>query len=112
MRIQRIFPKNNKSPKKFTFIILRFLYGASIAGILPAINALIGKNAPKGKKGTIFGFTSSIMALGNFFGPFLGGSIIGFSGLKMGFIYTFLLTGSFFIINYFYIKMIVKNKTQ
>jgi DHA1 family multidrug resistance protein-like MFS transporter len=94
------------------FIILRFLYGASIAGILPAINALIGKNAPKGKKGTIFGFTSSIMALGNFFGPFLGGSIIGFSGLKMGFIYTFLLTGSFFIINYFYIKMIVKNKTQ
>lgn len=90
------------------FMILRFLYGASIAGILPSINALIAKNAPDGKKGAIFGFTASITALGNFFGPFLGGLIIGTIGLERGFLCMFLLTGLLFIINHFYIKMILK----
>lgn len=90
------------------FMILRFLYGAAIAGILPAVNALIAKNAPYGKKGAIFGFTASITALGNFCGPFLGGLIIGTIGLERGFLYIFLLTGLFFIINHFYMKMIWK----
>jgi DHA1 family multidrug resistance protein-like MFS transporter len=88
-------------------MVLRFLYGASIAGILPSINALIGKNSPVGKKGTIFGFTASITALGNFTGPFLGGLVIAFLGVHYGFIFIFLLTGLLFIINNLYIKKVL-----
>jgi DHA1 family multidrug resistance protein-like MFS transporter len=91
----------------FIFMVLRFLYGASIAGILPSINALIGKNSPVGKKGTIFGFTASITALGNFTGPFLGGLVIAFLGVHYGFIFIFLLTGLLFIINNLYIKKVL-----
>jgi DHA1 family multidrug resistance protein-like MFS transporter len=94
----------------YIFMIMRFLYGSAIAGILPSINALFGKNAPKGIKGAVFGLTASITGLGNFSGPFFGGLIIAILGLHNGFICIFLLTGLLFIMNNLLINKVLKYK--
>ncbi len=52
---------------------LRALLGLAIAGIGPALHAMIGRQAPEGMRGGITGLANSATILGFFVGPLLGG---------------------------------------
>ncbi|WCK54479.1 MFS transporter [Aneurinibacillus sp. Ricciae_BoGa-3] len=56
-------------------IIGRFLLGLFVGGMLPSLNVLVKKLAPKNIQAKAFGFNSSAQFLGNFLGPLLGSSV-------------------------------------
>ena len=51
----------------------RALLGLGVAGVQPALYAMISRRAPSGAGGAIQGYASSAAILGFFFGPFFGG---------------------------------------
>ena len=53
-------------------VILRFLMGLALAGLMPAITALIRRNAPDAAIGRILGFSQSAQYLGRSPAPFAG----------------------------------------
>src|SRR5699024_3153019 len=75
-------------------VILRFLLGVSIGGIIPVRIAYIRQEAPLSMQGEVLGYNTSLRFLGNVIGPALGGilsSFFGFSGV-------FFVTSSLLII--------------
>jgi MFS family permease len=56
-----------------TMLGARALLGLGIAGVQPALYAMISRRAPAGAGGAIQGYASSASILGFFFGPFAGG---------------------------------------
>jgi DHA1 family multidrug resistance protein-like MFS transporter len=57
----------------FHLVLLRILYGLAAGGILPTMNALVGRIIPSGSYGKAYGLTSSMTSLGMAAGPLLGG---------------------------------------
>ncbi len=51
----------------------RALLGVGIAGVQPALYAMVSRRAPQGAGGGIQGYASAAAIFGFFFGPFLGG---------------------------------------
>lgn len=78
-------------------MLLRFVMGGFLAGILPAANALIGNHASNHHRGVLFGLMASVNALGNFIGPIFGGAIISLLDIDLGFIVVFTITGLLFL---------------
>lgn len=76
-------------------VILRFLLGISIGGIIPVRIAYIRQTAPLSMQGEVLGYNTSLRFLGNIIGPALGGAIAGFFGFSAVFVVTgvLLLTG-------------------
>jgi MFS transporter, DHA1 family, multidrug resistance protein len=76
-------------------VILRFLLGISIGGIIPVRIAYIRQTAPLSMQGEVLGYNTSLRFLGNIIGPVLGGAIAGFFGFSAVFVVTgvLLLTG-------------------
>ncbi|ANE49085.1 multidrug transporter [Paenibacillus swuensis] len=60
----------------------RFLLGVCMGGMLPSINALIGKYTPKGMDSRAYSFNTSALSLGNMIGPVGGGLLAGFMGIR------------------------------
>lgn len=54
-------------------LVLRFLLGLCLGGLLPSLHALVRHYAPSGKESTVYGYNSSAIALGNMMGPIVGG---------------------------------------
>jgi DHA1 family multidrug resistance protein-like MFS transporter len=54
-------------------VLLRILYGLAAGGILPTMNALVGRLIPPSSYGKAYGLTSSMTALGMAAGPLFGG---------------------------------------
>lgn len=54
-------------------VLLRALYGLAAGGILPTMNALVGRLIPSESYGKAYGLTSSMTSLGMAAGPFFGG---------------------------------------
>ena len=71
-------------------LILRFLMGLALAGLLPAITTLIRHNVPDGVAGQILGFSQSAQFAGQVAGPLMGG----FVGAHIGIRPVFLATGA------------------
>lgn len=69
-------------------IILRFLLGVSIGGIIPVRIAYIRQEAPLSMQGEVLGYNTSLRFLGNVIGPVLGGMLAGFFGFSSVFIVT------------------------
>jgi len=67
---------------------LRFLMGLALAGLLPAITALIRRNAPDAAMGRILGFSQSAQYLGQIAGPMLGASVAARFGMPAVFFAT------------------------
>ncbi len=79
----------------WTFVAERFGVGMFIGGILPTANALIGRLAGPGQRGTVFGLTASASFLGSSLGPVVGGAVAASFGLHWVFLVTAaLLAGS------------------
>ncbi|AUJ24916.1 MFS transporter [Virgibacillus dokdonensis] len=86
-------------------VILRFLLGIAIGGIIPVRIAYIRQTAPLSMQGEVLGYNTSLRFLGNIIGPALGGVIAGFFGFSAVFLFTsilLLVSGS--IMLYFWYK--------
>jgi DHA1 family multidrug resistance protein-like MFS transporter len=67
--------------------LMRILYGLAAGGILPAMNALVGKLIPPNSYGKAYGLTASMTALGMAAGPFLGGIMASWLGYRWPFFF-------------------------
>ncbi|MEN2465721.1 MFS transporter [Ornithinibacillus sp. FSL M8-0202] len=81
-------------------VIVRFLLGVSIGGIIPLRMAYIRQEAPLSMQGEVLGYNTSLRFLGNIIGPALGGLIAGFNGISTVFYVTsglLILSGGFLL---------------
>jgi MFS family permease len=72
-------------------VVLRFLMGLSLAGLLPAIAAQIRHSVPDRITGTMLGFSTSAQYAGQVTGPLLGGVVGGQIGMRWVFVATAVL---------------------
>lgn len=77
--------------ESWQLIVLRFLMGISLAGLLPAIAATIRHNVPQGAAGTILGYNTSAQYAGQVLGPLAGGIVGGHIGMQAVFLATTLI---------------------
>ncbi|MGM1046899.1 Predicted arabinose efflux permease, MFS family [Paenibacillus uliginis N3/975] len=82
-------------------IIVRFMMGVFMGGLLPSVNALIRSYTPDGMESRAFGFNTSALALGNMLGAIIGGFLSGFIGIEG----LFLISGSLLIINMIWVRL-------
>ena len=75
-------------PGYWSFVAARFALGLFVGGILPTANALVGRLAPAGDRGMVYGVTASAMFLGQSLGPLSGGAIAATLGLRWVFLAT------------------------
>jgi len=76
-------------------LIVRFLLGIFLGGLVPSVNTLIRMHAPEGMETRAYSFNSSMLSLGNMVGPVFGGvtsGLIGIEGL-------FLLSAALLLLN-------------
>ena len=69
-------------------VALRFLMGLALAGLMPAITALIRRSAPDAAMGRILGFSQSAQYFGQIAGPFAGAAVASWFGMRAVFIAT------------------------
>lgn len=72
-------------------VVVRFLVGMSIGGIIPVRIAYIRQVAPLSMQGEVLGYNTSLRFLGNVIGPMLGGLIAAMFGFSSVFIITSML---------------------
>ncbi|PTQ56774.1 MAG: Multidrug-efflux transporter, major facilitator superfamily (MFS) [Candidatus Carbobacillus altaicus] len=72
-------------------ILVRFLFGLSVGGLMPAVNALIRASSPEGMVSRTYGYANSATFLGNMIGPIVGGLISGWWGMSSVFIFSALV---------------------
>ena len=68
------------------FVAERFLGGIFLAGIIPTVNALIGKSVTEADRGRTYGVMSSATFFGAFIGPLSGGTLGALLGFRSVFI--------------------------
>ena len=88
-------------PGYWSFVACRFALGLFVGGILPTANALVGRLAASGDRGTVYGVTASAMFLGQSLGPLSGGAIAATMGLH----WVFLITATLLTINLVWVWM-------
>ena len=69
-------------------VALRFLMGLALAGLMPAITALIRRSAPDAAIGRILGFSQSAQYFGQIAGPFAGAAVASRFGMRAVFLAT------------------------
>jgi MFS family permease len=69
-------------------VLLRFLMGMSLAGLLPSITTVIRHNVPTAIAGSILGLSTSAQFAGQVAGPLAGGFIGGHYGMRAVFFAT------------------------
>ncbi|WP_042221298.1 MFS transporter [Oceanobacillus manasiensis] len=72
-------------------VVLRFLLGIAIGGIIPVRIAYIRQEAPLSMQGEVLGYNTSLRFLGNIIGPALGGALSGYFGFSSVFFVTSVL---------------------
>ncbi len=81
------------------FVAARFGLGLFVGGILPTANALVGRLAPAGDRGAVYGATASAMFLGQSLGPLSGGAIAAVAGVR----WVFLVTATLLLLNFIWV---------
>lgn len=76
-------------------LIGRFLLGLFVGGMLPSLNVLVKKLAPRDLQARAFGFNSSAQFLGNLIGPLLGSTVSAVFNIR----YVFYITMSILFAN-------------
>lgn len=69
-------------------LIIRFLLGVSMGGLIPLRVAYIRQVAPIAIQGEVLGYNTSLQFLGNLIGPSMGGMISGYFGFSSVFLTT------------------------
>ncbi|CAM4213160.1 MAG: MFS transporter [Paenibacillus macerans] len=89
-------------------IVIRFLMGVFMGGLLPSVNALIRFYTPDGMESRAFGFNSSTLALGNMLGSLIGGFLAGFIGIEG----LFIISGILLLINTIWVRIKLYEKPK
>lgn len=82
-------------------IIVRFLMGIFMGGLLPSVNALIRSYTPDGMESRAFGFNTSTLALGNMLGALVGGFLSGYIGIEG----LFIISGCLLLLNMVWVRL-------
>jgi MFS family permease len=69
-------------------IVLRFLMGLALGGLLPAITSVVRHSVPDGAAGYILGYATSAQYIGQVTGPLAGGFIAAHAGMRSVFVMT------------------------
>ncbi len=72
-------------------VVLRFLMGLALGGLLPCIASVIRHSVPVGVAGTALGYSTSAQFAGQVVGPVLGGFVGGHIGMRAVFLGTCVL---------------------
>jgi len=72
-------------------VVLRFLMGLSLAGLLPSVTALIRHSVPDTITGGVLGYSQSAQYMGQILGPLIGGFAGAHFGMRSVFFATALL---------------------
>jgi MFS family permease len=72
-------------------VVLRFLMGLSLGGLLPCIASVIRHNVPERVAGNMLGYSTSAQYTGQVAGPLLGGFVGGHIGMRAVFLGTCVL---------------------
>ncbi|WP_226502576.1 MFS transporter [Pseudomonas sp. MWU16-30317] len=72
-------------------VVLRFLMGLALGGLLPCIASIIRHNVPQGIAGRMLGYSTSSQYIGQVLGPVAGGFVGGHLGMRWVFLATFVL---------------------
>lgn len=72
-------------------VVLRFLMGLALGGLLPCVTSLIRHHAPARATGMLLGYATSSQYVGQVAGPLVGGFIGGHLGMRPVFLGTSLL---------------------
>ncbi|MGI6851265.1 multidrug efflux MFS transporter [Mesorhizobium sp. 1B3] len=74
-------------------IVLRFLMGLALGGLLPSVTSVIRHNVPDHAAGGVLGYSTSAQYAGQVVGPLLGGFVGGHVGMPAVFLGTSVLMG-------------------
>jgi DHA1 family multidrug resistance protein-like MFS transporter len=74
-------------------LVLRFILGLAMGGVIPSANAVIAEWAPEGRQGGIYGISASLNALGRAVGPVIGTFVVTSLGIARVFPVTGTLLG-------------------
>jgi DHA1 family multidrug resistance protein-like MFS transporter len=72
----------------YQLLILRFVQGLFVGGILPALYTLTSLNTPEERRGGIMGIARSGLLIGNVVGPISGGFLAASLGMRPLFLFT------------------------
>ena len=72
----------------YQLLVLRFVQGLFIGGILPALYSLTSLNTPEERRGGIMGIARSGLLIGNVLGPISGGFLAASLGMRQIFFFT------------------------
>ena len=72
-------------------IVLRFLMGLALGGLLPCVATVIRHNVPERSAGSILGYSTSAQYVGQVAGPLMGGFVGGHFGMRAVFLGTAVL---------------------
>ncbi|MGZ9582991.1 MFS transporter [Paenibacillus marinisediminis] len=89
-------------------LIVRFMLGMFMGGLLPSVNSLIRKFTPDGMESRAYSFNSSTLALGNMAGPVVGGAVSGLIGIEG----IFIMSGLFLLINVIWVRFSLFGKSR
>ncbi len=90
---------------EWQLLIVRFLLGMCLGGLLPSVNSLVRKHAPEGMESRAYGYSTSSMFLGNMLGPVVGGVLSGWAGIRSLFVFSAVM----FFVNTIWVYVQLKN---
>jgi MFS family permease len=76
---------------EWQLVVLRFLMGLALGGLLPCIASIIRHSVPENIAGRMLGYSTSSQYIGQVLGPLTGGFLGGHFGMRVVFIGTFVL---------------------
>ncbi|MBM7631965.1 MFS family permease [Geomicrobium sediminis] len=89
-------------------ILLRFLFGIAVGGLIPCTTAYIRQVCPISMQGEVLGYNQSFRFLGNVIGPVSGGFIAGTLGIPM----VFIITGGLFFVAAICLKLVLSHENS
>lgn len=89
-------------------VILRFLYGMVIGGIIPSVTAYIRQAAPLSVQGEVLGYNQSFRFLGNVIGPVVGGFISSYWSISS----VFYFSASLFFVAVISLSIMIKRNRK
>lgn len=89
-------------------VLLRFLYGIQIGGLIPCTTAYIRQVCPVAMQGEVLGYNQSFRFLGNVIGPVSGGFIAGMFGIPA----VFILSGLLLIITAIIVTIMLNHRSR
>ena len=81
-------------------VVLRFLMGVALGGLMPGIASVIRHNVPEAIAGSMLGYSVSAQYVGQVLGPLAGGFVGGHIGMRAVFLGTAVLMAAGALANF------------